>query len=86
MDKFHVFSTGKYSNVALQTTRKRRYTWDFKVNIPKYAIYNWQYKTLQSKFLVPHRSIQGSLYSSEKHQVPYAITWVLSFIGNLFAH
>ena len=39
MAKFHIFSTGRYSNMAIQTT-SRSYVWEFLTNIPKCTMYN----------------------------------------------
>ena len=40
MDKFHIFSTEWYSNMAIKTTCRQRYASEFLMNIPKCKMFN----------------------------------------------
>ena len=40
MDKFQIFSTVRYSNLAIKTISRQRYDSEFLMSIPKCTMYN----------------------------------------------
>ena len=54
IDKFHIFSNGRYSDMVIQTTKHL-------TNILKCTMYNWLCRTLLSKTPIPRYSILSAI-------------------------
>ena len=64
MEKFYIFSSRRYSNMAMQTTIRQQYDRKCFKNITKCTMYNWLYRTILSKTLISRFSVQSPFYSS----------------------
>ena len=86
MDKFHVFSPGRYSNLAIRTTSRWSHVWELLLNTCKSTMYNLLYITSTKDLRL---SPFNSKFLLSKLNAPCCIcrlvvTWVVTSISNLW--